>query len=57
MSWGPLTSGLGLTAIDNPAEFFQTGMTYNNNLAISGGTDRGSLRLSIGNTQDPGQLQ
>ena len=55
-SWGPLTSGLGLTAIDNPAEFFQTGMTYNNNLAISGGTDRGSLRLSIGNTQDNGVI-
>ena len=55
-SWGPLTSGLGLTAIDNPAEFFQTGLTYNNNLAISGGTDRGSLRLSIGNTQDNGVI-
>ena len=31
-------------------------MTYNNNLAISGGTDRGSLRLSIGNTQDNGVI-
>ena len=53
-SWGPLNSALGISPVDNAGEFFQNGMTYNNNLAISGGTDRGSLRLSIGNTQDNG---
>lgn len=55
-SWGPLLSNIGLTATDNPGDFFETGLTYNNNLAISGGTDRGSLRLSIGNTQDNGVI-
>ncbi|MBX7047546.1 MAG: SusC/RagA family TonB-linked outer membrane protein [Chitinophagales bacterium] len=53
-SWGPLMSNIGITPTDNPGEFFQNGMTYNNNLSVSGGTDRGSLRLSIGNTQDKG---
>ncbi len=55
-SWGPLESSLGITPRDNPGEFFQNGMTYNNTLAISGGTDRGSLRLSLGNTQDNGVI-
>lgn len=58
-SWGPLISNLpdslGITGpYDNAGEFFQTGVTYNNNIAISGGTDRGSLRLSIGNSQEKG---
>ncbi|MEZ5013886.1 MAG: SusC/RagA family TonB-linked outer membrane protein [Chitinophagales bacterium] len=53
-SWGPLLSTLGIDPVDNAGDFFQNGMTYNNNLAISGGTDRGSLRLSIGNSQDKG---
>lgn len=53
-SWGPLNSSQGITPVDNAKDFFQTGMTYNNNLAISGGTDRGSLRLSLGNSQDKG---
>lgn len=53
-SWGPYMDSIGVTPVDNPAEFFQTAMTYNNNLSVSGGNDFGSLRLSIGNTQDNG---
>ncbi len=53
-SWGPLMTTLGIEPVDNPAEFFQTGLTYNNNLSISGGNEFGSLRLSLGNTQDNG---
>lgn len=55
-SWGPALTDLGISAIDNPGDYFETALTYNNNLAISGGTDRGSLRLSIGNTQDNGVI-
>ncbi len=53
-SWGPLNSSIGVTPVNNVENFFQTGKTYNNNLSISGGTDRGSLRLSVGNSQDNG---
>jgi len=55
-SWGPTMENAGRTPVDNVADFFETGLTYNNNLSISGGSDRGSLRLSIGNTQDNGVI-
>jgi len=34
--------------------FFKTGVTYNNNIALSGGTDRGTYRMSIGNLYQTG---
>lgn len=49
-SWGP-------EAVDprNPYnDFFKTGNTLNNNLAIYGGNESTSLRLSIGNTHQTG---
>ena len=35
-------------------EFFKTGLTLNNNIALSGGNDRSSFRASIGNLHDMG---
>jgi TonB-linked SusC/RagA family outer membrane protein len=34
--------------------FFKTGVTYNNNLAVSGGNDRGAYRMSLGNLYQTG---
>lgn len=34
--------------------FFKTGVTYNNNVALSGGTDRGTYRMSLGNLYQTG---
>ncbi|HEV8081682.1 MAG TPA: SusC/RagA family TonB-linked outer membrane protein [Chitinophagaceae bacterium] len=34
--------------------FFQTGYTYNNNVALSGGNERGTYRMSIGNLYQTG---
>ncbi|MEO8109254.1 MAG: SusC/RagA family TonB-linked outer membrane protein [Ginsengibacter sp.] len=34
--------------------FFQTGYTYNNNVALSGGNDRGTYRMSVGNLYQTG---
>ncbi|MEP6951278.1 MAG: SusC/RagA family TonB-linked outer membrane protein [Ginsengibacter sp.] len=34
--------------------FFKTGVTYNNNIAVSGGNDRGTYRMSLGNLYQTG---
>jgi TonB-linked SusC/RagA family outer membrane protein len=39
---------------DNTSEFFQTGFTEDNNLALSGGNDRSGYRFSIGNVNQTG---
>jgi TonB-linked SusC/RagA family outer membrane protein len=41
-------------AYDNAGNFFQTGMTYNNNLAFSGGNNDANFLLSIGNNSTKG---
>ena len=38
----------------NIADFFETGFSTNNQLAITGGYDRGSFRLSYGNNRNTG---
>ncbi len=38
----------------NPYDFFQTGITYNNNFSISGGDDKSTFFLSLGNTSQTG---
>jgi len=54
-SWGPAISTLpGMAAHDLYKDFFKTGYTYNNNVAIFGGNENSSIRLSIGNTNQTG---
>lgn len=56
-SWGPAINNvpeLGGKSYDNMSDFFQTGYTYNNNISVSGGSDRGSFRLSLGRTDQTG---
>lgn len=51
-SWGP-------EAVDgrNPYDdFFRKGYTYNNNIALYGGNETSSLRLSLGNTNQTGVI-
>jgi TonB-linked SusC/RagA family outer membrane protein len=38
----------------NPYDFFQTGLTFNNNIAVSGGTGKTGFRLSLGNVHQTG---
>ncbi|MEO8949228.1 MAG: SusC/RagA family TonB-linked outer membrane protein [Mucilaginibacter sp.] len=38
----------------NPYDFFQTGQTFNNNIAISGGNNKTGFRLSLGNLHQTG---
>ena len=38
----------------NPYDFFQDGFTYNNNIAVSGGSDKGAYRMSLGNVDQTG---
>ncbi len=53
-SWGPLASSIGLPTYDNVGKYFQTGVTTNNNLAVSAGDEKSSVRLSVGNTHQTG---
>ena len=38
----------------DPYSFFQKGYTYNNNIAVSGGNDKGAYRMSLGNLEQTG---
>ena len=38
----------------DPYEFFQTGTTYNNNIALSGGTAKSGFRISLGSVNQTG---
>ncbi len=54
-SWGPKIADLpGITATDNMANFFKTGVTYTHNLSLMGGTDASSYRLSINRMDQTG---
>jgi TonB-linked SusC/RagA family outer membrane protein len=53
-TWGPEISKLGMTAYDNNDAFFRTGVTTNNNVAVSGGDERTFYRFSYGNTNNKG---
>ncbi|HRH66823.1 MAG TPA: SusC/RagA family TonB-linked outer membrane protein, partial [Bacteroidia bacterium] len=53
-SWGPKISDLGMSSYDNAENFFQTGLTKNNNISISSGTDKNAYRLSISHTDQTG---
>jgi TonB-linked SusC/RagA family outer membrane protein len=49
LSWGPRMDTAGLQSYNNYDHFYQTGMGYNNTLAISGGNDNTIFRSSFAN--------
>ncbi len=68
-SWGPpLDVGLNFVQFtsngqfaepwvshpDNVKDFFETGVSNSNNIALTGGYDKGSFRLSLGNSNQTG---
>ncbi|MEM6264087.1 MAG: SusC/RagA family TonB-linked outer membrane protein [Bacteroidota bacterium] len=53
-SWGPTISSLNRDPVNNMEEFFQTGRTFSNNLSLSGGNEKASFRVSIGDTRQEG---
>ena len=52
-SFGPLL-GPGTTTYDHFKEMFETGSTLDHSLSLSGGTERSSFYLSLGNTSQDG---
>lgn len=52
LSWGENVSDR--TTFDNTDNFYQTGVSYNNNIEVSGGSENSAFRLSIGNTDQEG---
>jgi TonB-linked SusC/RagA family outer membrane protein len=61
-SWGPEigqavdTTGnrISLPTVDNPKDFFQTGVGFGNTLDYSSGTDKSTFRLSVGRLTQSG---
>ncbi len=53
-SWGARIDTTDLKVYDNNAAFFQTGVGYNNTLAIDGGNENTWFRTSIGNYNTKG---
>ena len=53
-SWGPDVASLGMTSHDNLKSFFKTGVTYNNNVSVDGGTDKTMYRFSFSNYKNDG---
>lgn len=47
-------AGAAVQAFDNADNFFQNGLTYNNSVALSGGSDLGTYRFSFANTSQEG---
>jgi TonB-linked SusC/RagA family outer membrane protein len=57
VSWGPKLSDLGSESFDHSREMFETGHKFENNLAVSGGTDRTTYYLSFGRTNINGSIK
>ncbi|MCG9793983.1 SusC/RagA family TonB-linked outer membrane protein [Flavobacterium algicola] len=55
-SWGPLASSINAPMYDNIDNFFQTGVTYTNNLSVYGGDKKASFRASFGNVTQEGMI-
>lgn len=55
-SWGPSISSLGIQSYDNADNFFQTGVSSNTNVSVSGGNEISSVRLSVGYLADEGMV-
>lgn len=47
-------NGIPVQAYDAPDQFFRNGMTYNNNISLSGGNDRTTYFFSLGNVNQTG---
>jgi TonB-linked SusC/RagA family outer membrane protein len=54
-SWGPLASTVGDKQVyDNVGNFFETGVTTNNDLSLTAGNESSTVRFSFGNTHQTG---
>lgn len=56
LSWGPRLDTTDLPKYDNPGAFFKTGVSFNNTVAISGGSEKANYRLSISNVDQNGVI-
>jgi TonB-linked SusC/RagA family outer membrane protein len=54
LSWGPRMDTAGLPSYDNYANFYQTGLGFNNSLSVVGGNDNTVFRASAGNYNTTG---
>lgn len=55
-SWGPTATSLKLNTFDNYDSFFKDGITQNNNIAVYGGSEKTTYRISYGNLKQTGMI-
>lgn len=55
-SWGPNAAEAGIPLYDNVGKFFRTGITNNYNLALSGGSEDATFRVSLGHVNQQGVI-
>ena len=53
-SWGPRMDAIGRTPYDNVGDFFQTAVSHTHNLALNGGSESTTFRLSLGRSDQEG---
>jgi len=53
---GRLVDGTGIQPYDNVSNYFQTGITWNNNVAVSGGGDVATFRFSFSDMSQEGVI-
>lgn len=53
-SWGPDLQATGAPTFDHSDEAYDTGMTWDNTMTVSGGSDRTTFYLSLGRTDQEG---
>jgi TonB-linked SusC/RagA family outer membrane protein len=53
-SWGPRVTNQ--ETFDNIENFYQTGVSFINNVEVTGGTEKSAFRLSIGDTRQEGVI-
>jgi len=55
-SWGPRLDTTNLEVYDNNGEFFETGLTFENNLSVSTSNEKAAVRMSIGDLRQKGTV-
>ncbi|WP_312332102.1 SusC/RagA family TonB-linked outer membrane protein [Sphingobacterium sp.] len=53
-SWGENLANVGKPSYNNVEDFFQNGSVFTNNLAITSGGDKTTMRFSVGSTNNKG---
>lgn len=55
-SWGPSKTSQNVPTFDNYENFFQTGVSFRNNIEVTGGNENTQVRVSVGDLRQEGMI-